>query len=133
MCHCNWCRKTSGHNGNTFIVLMDSAVSQPTSTHHRLTGRSNVPLLQFKQLSGTDSTFDRTADSGNPMKSHACEKCSTIMWVRSETKPHIKLIRSGTIDDQEVLNNLKPQKELFCSVRPASFAEYPGIAHHEQM
>lgn len=29
MCHCNWCRKTSGHNGNTFIVIMDSAVSQP--------------------------------------------------------------------------------------------------------
>jgi hypothetical protein len=29
MCHCNWCRKTSGHNGNTFIVIMDSAVSHP--------------------------------------------------------------------------------------------------------
>jgi hypothetical protein len=30
MCHCNWCRKTSGHNGNTFIVIMDSAVSHET-------------------------------------------------------------------------------------------------------
>ena len=90
-------------------------------------------LSQFKQLSGTDSTFARTADSGNPMKSYACEKCSTIMWVRSEAKPHIRMIRSGTIDDEEMLNNLKPQKELYCSVRPTSFAEYPGIAHSEKM
>jgi hypothetical protein len=28
MCHCHWCRKTSGHNGNTFIVIMDNAVSR---------------------------------------------------------------------------------------------------------
>ena len=82
---------------------------------------------------GTESTFARTADSGNPMKSYACEKCSTLMWVRSEAKPHIRMIRSGTIDDQEMLDKLKPQKELYCSVRPASFAEYPGIAHEEKM
>jgi hypothetical protein len=67
------------------------------------------------------------------MKSYACAKCSTLMWVRSEAKPHIRMIRSGTIDDQEMLNNLKPQKELYCSFRPASFAEYPGIAHEEKM
>jgi hypothetical protein len=67
------------------------------------------------------------------MKSYACEKCSTIMWVRSETKPHIRMIRSGTIDDEEMLNNLKPQKELYCSFRPTSFAEYPDIIHSEKM
>jgi hypothetical protein len=67
------------------------------------------------------------------MKSYACEKCSTIMWVRAEAKPHIRMIRTGTIDDQEMLDNLKPQKELYCSFRPKSFAEYPGIAHEEKM
>ena len=55
------------------------------------------------------------------------------MWVRSEAKPHIRMIRSGTIDDQEMLDNLKPQKELYCSFRPKSFAEYPGIGHEEKM
>ena len=67
------------------------------------------------------------------MKSYACEKCSCIMWVRSESKPTIRMIRTGTIDDEEVLNKLKPQKELYCSFRPAVFAEYPGIAHSEKM
>jgi hypothetical protein len=55
------------------------------------------------------------------------------MWVQSEAKPHIKMIRTGTIDDDEMLNSLKPQRELYCSFRPTSFPEYPGIAHSEKM
>jgi hypothetical protein len=27
ICHCRWCRKTSGHNGNTFAVVMSDQVS----------------------------------------------------------------------------------------------------------
>lgn len=67
------------------------------------------------------------------MTSHACEKCSCIMWVKSENKPQIVLIRSGTIDDAEVLDKMVPSKELFCSNRPQSFAEYPEIAHADKM
>ena len=55
------------------------------------------------------------------------------MWVQSEAKPHIKMIRTGTIDDEELLNSLVPQKELYCSLRPASFAEYPGCVHSDKM
>lgn len=67
------------------------------------------------------------------MTSHACEKCSCIMWVRPESKPHILMIRSGTIDDAEVLDKMVPSKELYCSNRPQSFAEYPEIAHADKM
>jgi hypothetical protein len=42
MCHCNWCRKTSGHNGNTFIVIMDNAVSQEKN-YPSTAGRANIP------------------------------------------------------------------------------------------
>jgi hypothetical protein len=55
------------------------------------------------------------------------------MWVRSESKPAIRLIRTGTIDDDEVLDKMVPSKELYCSHRPASFAEYPGIVHVDEM
>jgi hypothetical protein len=67
------------------------------------------------------------------MTSYACEKCSCIMWIRSEGKPEVTLIRAGTIDDAEVLRELKPQKELYCGLRPGAFAEYPGIAHEVEM
>lgn len=55
------------------------------------------------------------------------------MWVKSENKPQIVLIRTGTIDDAEVLDKMVPSKELFCSNRPQSFAEYPEIAHADKM
>jgi hypothetical protein len=55
------------------------------------------------------------------------------MWIRSEGKPEVTLIRAGTIDDAEVLRELKPQKELYCGLRPGAFAEYPGIAHEVEM
>jgi len=43
------------------------------------------------------------------------------------------MIRTGTIDDDELLNRMVPSKELFCSHRPESFAEYPGIEHADKM
>lgn len=67
------------------------------------------------------------------MTSHACEKCSCLMWVLSENKPSMRILRTGTVDDQEFLDNLKPQKELFCSFRPAAIPEYPGIEHSDAM
>jgi hypothetical protein len=55
------------------------------------------------------------------------------MWVKAEAKPDIRMIRTGTIDDDEVLDGMAPSKELFCSRRPESFAEYPGIVHADEM
>lgn len=55
------------------------------------------------------------------------------MWVRSEGKPGIRLIRTGTIDDAGVLDAMVPSKELYCSLRPKSFAEYPGVVHADEM
>jgi hypothetical protein len=92
-----------------------------------------MSATQFKLLSGTDKSYTRTADSGNQMTSYACEKCSCIMLVRSESKPALRMIRTGTIDDDEVLDRMVPSKELFCSYRPGSFAEYPGIEHADGM
>jgi len=45
----------------------------------------------------------------------------------------MRILRTGTVDDQEFLDNLKPQKELFCSFRPAAIPEYPGIEHSDAM
>jgi hypothetical protein len=111
----------------------DERQSQSNNTPNLPSAKADDLRSQFTQLSGESTTFTRTADSGNHMKSHACGKCSCIMWVLSETKPGIKMIRTGTIDDQEVLDKMVPSKELYCSNRPQSFAEYPGIAHADKM
>ncbi|KEQ68152.1 hypothetical protein M436DRAFT_18392, partial [Aureobasidium namibiae CBS 147.97] len=100
LCHCGWCKKTPGYNGNTFAVLMDHACSN------------------FKHLSGTSDTFKRIADSANTMTSYACGRCSCIMWVHPESQPALRVIRTGTINDADVLNSLAPSKELYCSPRP---------------
>jgi hypothetical protein len=94
---------------------------------------TRVFVLQFKLISGSDKTFTRTADSGNPTTSYSCEECSCIMWVKAEAKPAIRMIRTGTIDDDAVLGKMVPSKELYCSYRPGSFAEYPGIVHADEM
>jgi hypothetical protein len=31
ICHCTWCKKVSGHNGNTFAVVMSDKVSIPSA------------------------------------------------------------------------------------------------------
>jgi hypothetical protein len=90
-------------------------------------------VLQFKVLSGTSKAYTRTADSGNNMTSYSCGWCSCVMWVQSASKPALRMIRTGTIDDDEVLDGMVPSKELYCSYRPASFGEYPGIVHADEM
>lgn len=78
-------------------------------------------------------TYRRIADSGNTVTSHACRKCSCIMWVHFESQPALRVIRAGTIDDADVLDTLAPSKELYCSQRSQCFAEYSGIAHADKM
>jgi hypothetical protein len=115
---------------SAIIVSVAKPQTRPNQTRANDTCFS---CLQFKLLSGSDKTFTRTANSGNPMISYSCEKCSCIMWVKAEAKPDFRMIRTGTIDDDKVLDGMVPSKELFCSRRPESFAEYPGIVHAEEM
>lgn len=67
------------------------------------------------------------------METYSCDNCSCMMLVIAEAKPTIRMVRTGTIDDKEVLDKLVPMKELYCSNRPQCFAEYPGAAHADKM
>lgn len=41
------------------------------------------------------------------------------------------ILKTGTIDDKEVLDNAKPVQEIYCSRRPASVGELEGVAHKD--
>ena len=86
---------------------------------------------QFKHLTGKDHTFTRTGDSGKNVTYHNCGKCGTIMWVEGEAFSGIRILKTGTIDDQEVLDKAVPVQEIYCSRRPASVKELEGIDHKE--
>jgi hypothetical protein len=53
------------------------------------------------------------------------------MWVEGEAFSGIRILKTGTIDDQEVLDKAVPVQEIYCSRRPASVKELEGIDHKE--
>jgi hypothetical protein len=44
------------------------------------------------------------ADSGNRMHRQFCERCGTPVTSRSEARPHLTILRAGTLDDPELVN-----------------------------
>ena len=54
------------------------------------------------KVSGQVSEYRSTADSGNAMRRSFCPKCGTPMFSASESRPHLLIIRTGTLDDQEL-------------------------------
>ncbi|KAL1585761.1 hypothetical protein WHR41_05006 [Cladosporium halotolerans] len=105
-CHCVPCRKLAGINGSTNAVVSEN---------------------QYKQLSGTDRTFVRKGDSGKDVTNHNCAKCGTIMWAKVESLAGVKIVKTGTIDDEEALNQAIPVQEIYCKDRPASTPAISGI------
>ena len=42
---------------------------------------------------------DSVADSGNVMHRHFCPQCGTHLFSASEARPHLIIVRNGTLDD----------------------------------
>lgn len=51
------------------------------------------------------------------------------MWVEVDAMPGIKIVKTGTIDDEDVLKNAAPALEMYCKDRPSSIGELVGIEH----
>lgn len=66
------------------------------------------------------------------MTYHNCSTCGTIMYVDAKAFEGMKIIKTGTIDDEEALNKSTPVQEIYCTNRPASIGELPGIPHKDK-
>jgi len=53
------------------------------------------------------------------------------MWVDIAAAPGVKIIKTGTIDDQDALNLAKPLQEIYCKDRPESIAALLGVEHKD--
>lgn len=80
ICWCRDCQYFAAGGATVNVVFPASAVS----------------------LTGPLRTWSSTADSGNRMHRQFCERCGTPVTSASEARPHLIILRAGTLDDPEI-------------------------------
>jgi hypothetical protein len=55
------------------------------------------------RIQGELRDFQSTADSGSRMHRRFCPACGTHVFSASEARPHLLIVRNGTLDDTELL------------------------------
>ena len=80
VCLCRDCQYLAAGSATVNLVFAASAVA--------VTG----PLRDFESI----------ADSGNRMHRQFCERCGTPVTSSSEARPHLIILRAGTLDDPEL-------------------------------
>jgi len=80
-------------------------------------------------ISGELSDFESVADSGNKMHRKFCPKCGVHLFSQAEVRPHILIVRAGTLDDQK---NIKIDALIWTSSAPAWAYLDPSIPHFEK-
>lgn len=53
------------------------------------------------------------------------------MWVECDALAGLKVVKTGTIDDDDALKNAVPTLEVYCKDRPDSIRELSGAEHKE--
>jgi len=80
VCWCRDCQYLGAGNATVNLVCKAAAVT--------ITG----PLRSYNSL----------ADSGNRMHRQFCEACGTPVTSAAESRPHLLILRAGTLDDPEI-------------------------------
>jgi hypothetical protein len=80
VCWCRDCQRLAAGNATVNLVFPASKVT--------LTG----PLRDYASV----------ADSGNRMHRQFCERCGTPVSSAAEERPHLLILRAGTLDDPEL-------------------------------
>jgi hypothetical protein len=59
--------------------------------------------------------FQSVAESGNRMHRRFCPECGTHVFSAAESRPHLVIVRNGTLDDTELL---KPSATIWAASAP---------------
>ncbi|PYI01628.1 hypothetical protein BO78DRAFT_411306 [Aspergillus sclerotiicarbonarius CBS 121057] len=110
LCHCTGCRKlTSAPFTYNFIV-------KPEELH----------------VSGSPKEVPKIADSGNHIKNYFCPDCGTPLYgqkINSYGQPdQITIVRAGIFDDERILNEQKPEVEIYTDRRSPWISPVEGAA-----
>ena len=82
-------------------------------------------------LSGELADYASIADSGNHMHRRFCPRCGTQVTSEAEERPHLIVLRAGTLDDPSIVS---PQMQIWTSQAPSwvqfdqALPQFPGQA-----
>ncbi|BFZ54357.1 hypothetical protein PYCC9005_001391 [Savitreella phatthalungensis] len=93
-CHCLPCRKSSGTPSSYNMMIPDDDFNF----------KSSKPL----------ATWSRKGDSGKQLTYNYCPTCHNLIFAQAEAIPGVKILKAGTLDDADALNDGKPQQEIYC-------------------
>lgn len=93
-CHCIDCRKTSGTDHGTHVVVPEDAFT----------------------IKGTLKFYDHPADSGNVVSRGFCPECGAAIYSRNSTMKGVVFVRASSLDDLEIA---KPQLIVYASRAPS--------------
>ena len=81
LCWCRLCQYIAAGNATVNVVFPSDAVS----------------------IDGTLTDYRSVADSGNVMHRRFCPACGTHVFSASDARPHLVIVRNGTLDDTHLL------------------------------
>lgn len=80
-------------------------------------------------ISGELKDYESIADSGNKMHRKFCPSCGVHLFSLAEVRPHILIVRAGTLDDQ---TNVKIDALIWTSSAPEWAYLDPSIPQFEK-
>ena len=93
VCWCRVCQYLASGNATVNAIFPAAAVS----------------------IEGELADFRSIADSGNVMHRRFCPTCGTAIFSQSEARPHLLIVRAGTLDDPEIA---RPSATIWVSRSP---------------
>jgi hypothetical protein len=78
------------------------------------------------KLTGEVRYFTSIADSGNTLHRGFCPACGTPISSQSEARPHLLILRTGTLDDSALV---RPAMEIWTGSAPKWACLDPGLPH----
>ncbi len=107
-CHCVDCRKSSGTDHCTHIVVPEDGFT----------------------VSGEIKFYDHPADSGNIVSRGFCPKCGSAIYSKNAAMAGMVFVRASGLGDLEIA---KPQMLLFTSRAPSWSQLDPNVPNFPEM
>lgn len=76
--------------------------------------------------SGNIKTYSKTAENGNSIESHFCPECGSTMWASGVAFADSKVIKVGSLDNKDCLEEGKPALELYAPNKPSWIHKIDG-------
>lgn len=79
-------------------------------------------------IAGALADYSSVADSGNVMHRRFCPACGAHLFSEAEARPHLIVVRAGTLDDPEIA---RPQLTIWTDQAPSWACFDPDIPQAE--